>query len=58
MRIEKEDVRKFYLEECIQNNWNTRQLERQINSFYYERIFASRNKAVVGKEVMVVRPNL
>jgi hypothetical protein len=34
MRIEKDDVRSFYLDECIRNNWSTRQLERQINSFY------------------------
>ena len=52
MRIEKEDVRKFYIEECIQNNWSTRQLERQINSFYYERILASRNKTVVQKDTI------
>jgi predicted nuclease of restriction endonuclease-like (RecB) superfamily len=52
MRIEKEDVRKFYIEECIQNNWSTRQLERQINSFYYERILASRNKNVVRKDTI------
>lgn len=38
IRIEKDDVRNFYREECIRNQWSTRQLERQINSFYYERL--------------------
>ncbi|WP_083760785.1 DUF1016 N-terminal domain-containing protein [Alkaliphilus metalliredigens] len=31
IRVENEDVRKFYIEECIEGNWSTRQLERQIN---------------------------
>ncbi|WP_373457807.1 DUF1016 N-terminal domain-containing protein [Paenibacillus wynnii] len=46
-RIEKEDVRNFYHVECIQNQWRTRQLERQINSFYYERLLSSRDKSFV-----------
>jgi predicted nuclease of restriction endonuclease-like (RecB) superfamily len=37
MRIECDDKRNFYVQECIKSNWGTRQLERQINSFYYER---------------------
>jgi len=52
MRVEKESVRIFYMEECIQNNWNTRQLERQINSFYYERLLSSKNKGLVRRETL------
>jgi predicted nuclease of restriction endonuclease-like (RecB) superfamily len=52
MRIEKESVRRFYMEECIQNNWSSRQLERQINSFYYERILSSKNKELVRRETL------
>lgn len=37
MNIEGETKRNFYLEECIKANWSVRQLEWQINSFYYER---------------------
>lgn len=43
LRIKVEDVnaREFYIEEAIAGNWSTRQLERQINSLYYERILMS-----------------
>ncbi len=47
MRVEKESVRNFYIEECIAGNWSTRQLERQINTLYYERILSSRDKEAV-----------
>ena len=33
--------RNFYLEETIKSNWSVRQLERQINSFYYERLLST-----------------
>lgn len=33
MRVENENARQFYLEECVKSAWSTRQLERQINSF-------------------------
>ena len=44
MNIEKKDKRNFYLKECIKSNWSVRQLERQINSFYYERLISTDNK--------------
>jgi len=50
LKVERPDVRKFYLDECIASNWSTRQLERQINSFYYERLLASKNKLPVKRE--------
>lgn len=56
MRIEKESVRNFYIEECIAANWSTRQLERQINSFYYERLLSSRNKGIVKAEIKKLEP--
>lgn len=56
MRIEKESVRNFYIEECIAANWSTRQLERQINSFYYERLLSSRNKGIVKAEIEKLEP--
>ncbi len=58
LKVEKEEVRQFYLHECIQNNWSTRQLERQINSFYYERILSSRDKKAVRKEIHKLEPSL
>ncbi|TVR70071.1 MAG: DUF1016 domain-containing protein [Marinilabiliales bacterium] len=44
MRVEKDSAREFYMDEAIQGNWSTRQLERQINSLYYDRVLLSRNK--------------
>ncbi len=50
LRVEKESVRDFYVDECITNKWSTCQLERQINSFYYERLLSSKDKKPVIKE--------
>ena len=58
MRVEKESARNFYIEECITGNWSTRQLERQINSFYYERLLSSRDKKSVKKEIQKLEPSL
>lgn len=44
-------MRQFYIEECIKSNWSTRQLDRQINSFFYERILSSKNKDKVSSEI-------
>jgi len=41
LKVENEKARKFYMEEAIKANWSTRQLERQINTFSYERLLAS-----------------
>jgi len=43
-RVENERARQFYLGEAIEARWSTRQLERQINSFYYERILSGREQ--------------
>ena len=45
MRVENEHARSFYEIETGQNGWSVRQLERQIHSFYYERLLKSRDKA-------------
>lgn len=34
LRVEKDAARTFYIEEVIAGNWDTRTLERQINSLY------------------------
>ena len=44
LRIEKEEARNFYTLETVDNNWSTRELERQINSLLYERIALSKHK--------------
>ena len=50
LRVENQDARQFYIDECIDCNWSTRQLERQIDSFYYERILSSKNKTLARKD--------
>jgi len=42
MRVENVEVRDFYERETIEGGWDKRTLERQIQSFYYERILKSR----------------
>src|SRR4030042_2072717 len=56
LKVERSDVRQFYIDECIAGNWATRQLERQINSFYYERLLSSRKKALVRAEINKLEP--
>jgi predicted nuclease of restriction endonuclease-like (RecB) superfamily len=43
-KVENEQARLFYRDESIDNQWSTRQLERQIHSFYYERLLSSQDK--------------
>ena len=57
MRVENEKARNFYLEEAIKSNWSTRQLDRQINSFYYERLLSSKNKEEVSEEITKLEKN-
>ena len=44
MRVENEEARQFYEQEAARNNWNRRQLERQINTLLFERLLKSRDK--------------
>ncbi|MCD8220661.1 MAG: DUF1016 N-terminal domain-containing protein [Clostridiales bacterium] len=53
IRIENKDARNWYIEETVKNGWSSRQLERQIGSFYYERLLASRNKEPVKCHVLI-----
>jgi predicted nuclease of restriction endonuclease-like (RecB) superfamily len=41
IRIENESKREFYIAEATKNNWNSRQMERQINSQLFERLLLS-----------------
>ncbi len=44
LKVEREHAREFYLKEAITGNWSTRQLERQINSLYFDRLLISTDK--------------
>ncbi|QAA31313.1 PDDEXK nuclease domain-containing protein [Clostridium manihotivorum] len=59
MRIGNETKRNFYIDECIKSNWSTRQLERQINSFYYERLLSTQenSKDEVRNEIKGLEPS-
>ena len=56
MNIDNEAKRNFYLEETIKSNWSVRQLERQINSFYYERLLSTseEHKEEVKNEINIL----
>lgn len=56
MRVESEQARQFYLDECLKSAWSTRQLERQINSFFYERLLSSQKKEEVAAEIHTLEP--
>ena len=59
-KVENAQARLFYRDESIESQWSTRQLERQIHSFYYERLLSSQQKkelmADTNAENMPVRP--
>ena len=51
LKVDNENSREFYLNEAITGNWSTRQLERQINSLYFERLQLSKDKEALKMEV-------
>ena len=58
MRVEEPNRRNFYLTESANEGWTSRQLERQINSFYYERLLATKkeNRPEIAGEVFKLEP--
>jgi predicted nuclease of restriction endonuclease-like (RecB) superfamily len=48
--VEDPNARGWYVREAADQQWSTRQLERQISVLYYERLLASRKKTPVRKE--------
>lgn len=56
MKVEDEAARQFYLEEAAKCGWSSRQLDRQINSFFYQRILASKDKDSVASEIDTLEP--
>jgi hypothetical protein len=47
LSLERKEARRFYEEEALRGGWSVRQLERQINSQFYERTALSRNKSAM-----------
>ena len=56
MRVENDNARQFYMDEAVKSQWSTRQLERQINTFFYERLLSSKNKEKVAQEIQTLEP--
>ncbi len=44
MRVDDVKAREFYLKESVEQNWSVRLLERNINTFYYQRLLSSSTK--------------
>lgn len=56
MRVEDENARNFYAQEAVKSGWSVRQLQRQINTMYYNRILASKDKDSVSAEIQTTVP--
>jgi predicted nuclease of restriction endonuclease-like (RecB) superfamily len=58
IRIEDDKRREFYGRECVESGWSVRQLERQINSFFYERLLATQKSGRdnVKNEIRTLEP--
>ncbi len=50
MRVENEAARLYYLKEVLEQNWSVRVLERNINTFYYQRLLSSQDKQSAIKD--------
>ncbi|GAB4255335.1 MAG: PDDEXK nuclease domain-containing protein [Thermoleophilia bacterium] len=56
LSVKNEQARKFYESEAIRGGWSVRQLDRQINSQFYERTALSRNKAAMLEKGQSAHP--
>ena len=50
--VENEEARQYYLEEAKKSLWSVRELQRQINSFYYERLLENRENVPATADVV------
>jgi len=49
LKVENINARMFYMNECVNSNWSTRELDRQINSLLYERLALSKNRKKISQ---------
>lgn len=56
MRIPDDKRREWYTDECAKSGWSVRQLERQINTMFYERLLSSKEKDAVAAEIQTTEP--
>lgn len=55
LSVKNEQARKFYEAEALRGGWSVRQLDRQVNSLFYERTALSRRKAKMLARAAVVK---
>lgn len=52
LRVSNQKAREYYVEEAVKTPWSVRQLERQINTQYYERLLSThRDEVEVRKQI-------
>ncbi|MBQ9682356.1 MAG: DUF1016 family protein [Neisseriaceae bacterium] len=56
LKVENPNARAFYLQETVKSNYSVRQLQRQINTHFYERLLSSKNKKAVAAEIETLEP--
>jgi len=56
LSVRNENARAFYETEALRGGWSVRQLDRQINSQFYERTALSKNKAAMLKKAAKALP--
>ncbi|HFT8560243.1 TPA: YhcG family protein [Pseudomonas aeruginosa] len=56
LSVKDEHARRFYEAEALRGGWSVRQLDRQINSQFYERTALSKNKAAMLVKGAVPKP--
>lgn len=54
LRVDNPKARQYYVTETAAESWSTRQLERNINTLYYERLLSTQNK----KEALIDQQNM
>ena len=52
LRVDSLDARLWYMNEAATQNWNTRALDLQIGTLYYERLLASKDRQPVRDEAL------
>ncbi|MEZ4885630.1 MAG: PDDEXK nuclease domain-containing protein [Chitinophagales bacterium] len=53
MRIEDESARIFYIKEAVKGHWNVKQLNRQVNSMYFERLLISKDRKMLLESAQI-----
>ncbi|KTC99864.1 hypothetical protein Lgee_1119 [Legionella geestiana] len=50
IQVENKAAREWYFQECLEQGWSARALERQIDKLYFERLLTSKDKKPVMEE--------